>query len=343
LILFHFIRGFTIHGFREVKIKMSKKVIVTGGAGFVGSNLCQALIDKGYKVVAIDNLITGSKRNIVGLLTKEAYGFVEMDVCDKKTFSALGHFDEIYHLASPADPNKNSKYSYMAHPFETMQVNTIGTWNVCEAAVKAGAKVSFASTSEVYGDPEVSPQSETYRGNVSTTGPRSVYDESKRFGETIVSAFVREKGLDARITRIFNTYGPNMNPLEGRAIVNFINQALSGQDLTIYGDGKQTRSFCYVGDQVTGQILAMETDGTKGEVFNIGNPDEMTILEFAKRILEITKVNVKISYSEPLPDDDPKQRKPDITKAKKVLGWKPSVDLATGLKSTIDYFKKLQD
>jgi dTDP-glucose 4,6-dehydratase/UDP-glucuronate decarboxylase len=319
---------------------MSKKVVVTGGAGFVGSNLCQELINKGYRVVAIDNLITGSTRNIVGLLTKNDFGFVEKDICDKKTFAGLGRFDEIYHLASPADPNKNSKYSYMAHPFETMNVNSIGTWNVCEAALKAGAKLSFASTSEVYGDPEVSPQSETYRGNVSTTGPRSVYDESKRFGETIVSAFVREKGLDARITRIFNTYGPNMNPNEGRAIVNFINQALSGQDLTIYGDGTQTRSFCYVDDQVRGQILAMEKDDTKGEVFNIGNPEEMTILEFAKKILEITKAKVAISYAEPLPEDDPKQRKPDITKAKKILTWEPTVDLTAGLESTIDYFKK---
>lgn len=321
---------------------MSKKVIVTGGAGFVGSNLCRALIDKGYRVVAIDNLVTGSKRNIVSLLTKANFGFVEKDVCEQRTISALGHFDEIYHLASPADPNKNSKYSYMAHPFETMQVNTVGTWSVCEAAVKVGAKVSFASTSEVYGDPEESPQNETYRGNVSTTGPRSVYDESKRFGETIVSAFVREKGLDGRITRIFNTYGPGMNPNEGRATVNFINQALSGQDITIYGDGQQTRSFCYVDDQVRGQILAMEADNTKGEVFNIGNPQEMTILEFAKRIIKISKANAKVIFAEPLPEDDPKQRKPDISKAKKVLGWEPAVDLNEGLESTIDYFKKIQ-
>lgn len=322
---------------------MSKKVVVTGGAGFVGSNLCRALIDKGYSVVAIDNLVTGSKRNIVSLLTKANFGFVEKDVCDKKTFTSLGHFDEIYHLASPADPNKNSKLSYMAHPFETMQVNTIGTWNACEAAVKAGAKLSFASTSEVYGDPEVSPQSESYRGNVSTIGPRSVYDEAKRFGETIVSAFVREKGLDGRITRIFNTYGPNMNPKEGRAIVNFINQALAGQDLTIYGDGEQTRSFCYVDDQVRGQILAMECEDTKGEVFNIGNPEELTILEFAQTIKKITTATSEISFSEPLPEDDPKQRKPDITKAEKILKWKPTVELTQGLENTIKYFKDLQD
>lgn len=321
---------------------MSKKVVVTGGAGFIGSNLCRTLIEKGYTVVAIDNLLTGGKRNIVGLLTKSNFGFVEKDICDKKTFSALGHFDQIYHLASPADPNKNSKFSYMAHPFDTMRVNTVGTWNVCEAAQKAGAKVSFASSSEVYGDPEVSPQSEAYHGNVSTTGPRSVYDESKRFGETIVSAFVREKGLDARITRIFNTYGPNMNPEEGRAIVNFINQALSGQDLTIYGDGKQTRSFCYIDDQISGQILAMEKDGTSGEVFNIGNPDEMTIMEFANVIKKLANAKGEITFTEPLPEDDPKQRKPDIAKSQKMLGWKPIVGLAEGIEKTIQYFKDLQ-
>ncbi len=321
---------------------MSKTVIVTGGAGFIGSNLCRALLGKGYKVTAIDNLLTGSKRNIVGFLTQGNFEFIEKDVCNKKTFAGIGRFDEIYHLASPADPNKNSKFSYMAHPFETMTVNSVGTWNVCEAAEKAAAKVSFASTSEVYGDPKVSPQAESYRGNVSTTGPRSVYDEAKRFGETIVSAYVREKGLDARITRIFNTYGPNMNPLEGRAIVNFINQALSGEDLTIYGDGKQTRSFCYVDDQVRGQILAMEDESTKGEVFNIGNPVEMTILEFAETIRKMTATGAKISHAEPLPTDDPKQRKPDITKAKNILGWEPKVGLADGLSSTIEYFKKIK-
>lgn len=321
---------------------MGKTVVVTGGAGFLGSHLCEALLGHGYKVIAVDNLITGSKRNIVGLLTKNDFELIEKDVCDKDTFSGIGRFDEIYHLASPADPNKNSKFSYMAHPFATMLVNSVGTWNVCEAAVKASAKLSFASTSEVYGDPEVSPQSESYRGNVSTTGPRSVYDEAKRFGETIVSAYVRERGLDGRITRIFNTYGPGMNPNEGRAIVNFINQALGNEDLTVFGDGGQTRSFCYVDDQIRGQMLAMETENTKGEIFNIGNPTEMTILEFAETIRKITGTSSKITHTQPLPEDDPKQRKPDITKAKKVLGWEPSVGLAEGLVSTIDYFKKLQ-
>jgi len=322
---------------------MSKKVVVTGGAGFVGSHLCEALLKKGYMVTAVDNLITGSSRNIVALMPNSNFSFFEKDVCDKKTFSSLGRFDEIYHLASPADPNKNSKFSYMAYPFETMQVNTIGTWNACEAAVKAGAKLSFASTSEVYGDPEISPQDETYRGNVSTTGPRSIYDEAKRFGETIVSAFVREKGLDGRITRIFNTYGPGMNPNEGRAIVNFINQALAGRDLTIYGDGTQTRSFCYIDDQVKGQIKAMESKSTKGEIFNIGNAVEISILSFAKKIQKLSKSKSSIVITEPLPEDDPLKRRPDISKAKEILGWEPNVGINQGLTRTIEYFKSVND
>ena len=228
----------------------------------------------------------------------------------------------------------------MALPFETMQANTLGTWNMCELAFKHKAKLLFASTSEVYGDPQVSPQGEDYRGNVSTTGPRSVYDESKRFGETIVSAFVREKNLNGRITRIFNTYGPRMNINEGRAVVNFIKQALTEGPITIYGDGKQTRSFCYIDDQIAGQILAMEK-GTAGEVFNIGNDDEITILEFAKIIQRLARSKSKIIFSQELPEDDPRQRKPDIKKAKKNLNWKPRISLEEGLLKTIKYFDEL--
>jgi len=315
-----------------------KTVLVTGGAGFIGSNLCEKLIDNGYKVICLDNLLTGSQKNVAHLFSKPNFYFINQDVCDEfkeKRFK----IDEIYHLASPADPNTNSKYSYMSHPFETMRVNTIGTWNMCKLAIKQKAKLSFSSTSEVYGDPEVSPQDENYRGNVSTTGPRSVYDEAKRFGETIVSAFAREKGLNSRITRIFNTYGPKMNLDEGRAVVNFIKQALLEQPMTIYGDGKQTRSFCFIDDQVNGQILAMEKHDTQNEVINIGNPDERTIIEFANLIKKLTKTKSKISYTQKLPTDDPKQRKPNIDKAKRLLSWKPKTPLEQGLIKTIEYFK----
>src|SRR3990167_3873403 len=261
-----------------------KTILVTGGAGFIGSHLCDRLVTRGNTVICLDNLLTGSQKNIAHLLSKSNFFFIKQDVGKLFASRKFNRIDEIYHLASPADPNVNSPVSYMAHPFETMLANSVGTWNMCELALKHNAKFSFASTSEVYGDPQVSPQSEDYRGNVSTTGPRSIYDESKRFGETIVSAFVRKKGLDGRITRIFNTYGPRMNIDEGRAVVNFIKQALKGEPITVYGDGKQTRSFCYMDDQVSGQIAAMEKGKSCGEIFNIGNPDEITILEFAKII-----------------------------------------------------------
>lgn len=318
---------------------MQKTVLVAGGAGFIGSHLCDLMVEAGHKVICIDNLITGSQKNIVHLLNKNNFLFINQDVCKPLKSRKISKIDEIYHLASPADPNSHSKFSYMAHPFATMQVNTVGTWNLCELALKDRAKFSFASTSEVYGDPEVSPQHENYRGNVSSTGPRSIYDEAKRFGETIVSAFVREKKLDGRITRIFNTYGPKMNIEEGRAVVNFIKQALSGEPITIYGNGEQTRSFCYIDDQIEGQVLAMEKDATSGEVFNIGNPDEKTILEFAKIIRKLSNSESEIVFSEALPQDDPLKRKPDITKARKALGWEPKVNLEDGLLKTIQYFR----
>lgn len=318
---------------------MIKTILVAGGAGFIGSNLCDYLTNRGDRVVCVDNLITSSEKNILHLLAKENFFFINFDITKPFKSKKFTKIDEIYHLASPADPNFRSSFSYINHPFETMKVNTVGTWNLCELALANRSKLSFASTSEVYGDPEISPQPEIYCGNVSTTGPRSVYDEAKRFGETIVAAFVREKGLDARITRIFNTYGPKMNIAEGRAVVNFINQALSGEDLTIYGDGKQTRSFCYIDDQINGQIAAMETKNTTGEVFNIGSNDERTILEFATLIKNISKSKSRIKFAEKMPEDDPKQRKPDIGKAKKTLNWQPKVKLEEGLMKTIDYFK----
>ena len=319
--------------------EMIKTIIVTGGAVFIGSHLCDRLVGRGDTVICLDNLLTGSQKNIVHLMNNPKFLFFKHDVTLSFKSRKFKKIDEIYHLASPADPNTRSPFSYMNHPFETMQVNTIGTWNMCELALKNRAKLSFASTSEVYGDPQVSPQGEDYRGNVSTVGPRSVYDEAKRFGETIVSAHVREKGLDGRITRIFNTYGPRMNIDEGRAVVNFVKQALKGEPITIYGDGKQTRSFCYIEDQIEGQILAMEKDKTCGEIFNIGNLDEITILEFAKIIKKLAKSKSKLIFSQPLPEDDPLRRKPDITKAKIVLLWKPKVSLNQGLAKTIEYFK----
>lgn len=320
-------------------MKMNKTILITGGAGFIGNNLCERLLEQKNKVVCLDNLLTGSQKNIVNLLSNDKFSFVNQDVCDKFTDRRF-KIDEIYHLASPADPNIHSKFSYMNHPFETMKANTLGTWNMCELALKHDAKLSFASTSEIYGDPQVSPQNEQYRGNVSSTGPRSVYDEAKRFGETIVSAFMREKKLNARITRIFNTYGPRMNINEGRAVVSFIKQAILEKPMTIYGNGAQTRSFCYIDDQVTGQMLAMEKENTNGEIFNIGNPDERTILEFATLIKRLTKTKSEIVFSESLPIDDPKQRKPDIIKAKKSLKWQPKISLEEGLKKTISYFRK---
>ena len=318
---------------------MRKAILVTGGAGFIGSHLCDKLVEQDNVVICLDNLLTGSQKNIAHLLSRKKFFFVDQDACLPFRSKRFTKIDQIYHLASPADPNVNSPVSYMFYPFETMRVNTIGTWNMCELAIKHNAKLLFASTSEVYGDPQKSPQDEEYRGNVSTTGPRSVYDESKRFGETIVAAFSRNKGLNGRITRIFNTYGPGMNIDEGRAVVNFIKQAIKNEPITVYGNGTQTRSFCHIEDQVEGQILAMEK-GAKGEVYNVGNDDERTILEFAKIIKGLTKSNSDIVF-EQLPEDDPLQRKPDISKARRLLGWMPRTSLEEGLKFTIDYFRKV--
>lgn len=316
-------------------------IIVTGGAGFIGSHLCERLVDRDDTVICLDNLLTGSQKNVAHLMSKKNFHFINHDVTKPFISHKFKKIDQIFHLASPADPNIESAFSYMSHPFETMQVNTTGTWNMCELALKHRARFSFASSSEVYGDPEKSPQDEKYKGNVSSTGPRSVYDEAKRFGETIVAAYVRGKGLDARITRIFNTYGPGMNPAEGRAVVNFIKQALFGEMMTIYGDGKQTRSFCYIDDQLDGQILAMEKERTSGEIFNLGNDEEMTILEFAQVIKRLTKSRSDIVFARPKPTDDPMSRKPDTNKAKVILGWQPKVSLETGLLLTIEFFKKV--
>ncbi len=319
---------------------MKKTILIAGGAGFIGSHMCEYFVNRGDGVVCLDNLITSSEKNIAHLLSKNNFFFFNHDII-KPYFTKRFRFDEIYHFASPADPNVHSPFSYIAHPFETMKVNTVGTWNLCELAIKNNSKFSFASTSEIYGDPLKTPQDEEYRGNVSTTGPRSVYDEAKRFGETIVSAFIREKRLDGRITRIFNTYGPKMNVDEGRAVVNFIKQALKNEAITIYGDGQQTRSFCYISDQIKGQVLAMESERSTGEIFNIGNDDERRIIEFATMIKKLSNSNSEIVLSEPMPTDDPSMRKPDIEKSRKILGWIPMVGLEEGLALTINYFRKI--
>jgi nucleoside-diphosphate-sugar epimerase len=312
------------------------KVIVTGGAGFIGSHLCEKLLEKGYQVLCIDNLITGSDKNIEHLKGNSNFEFLNYDVIKKLPDNLNG--DQIYHMASPASPHLKSPISYHALPFETMAVNTLATWNLCQWAIDSNAKLLFASTSEIYGDPKESPQKEEYRGNVSPTGPRSVYDESKRFGETIVSSFVRSKGMDGRIIRIFNTYGPRLSK-DGRVVTEFITSALANEVMPIFGDGSQTRSFCYISDLVEGIILAMEKDGTKGEVFNLGNPEEYKISELAAKVKYLTASSSEIRSVEALPEDDPHQRCPDITKAREKLGWEPKVKLDEGLGKFIVYVK----
>lgn len=320
-------------------IQQRMKAIVTGGAGFLGSHLCEALLKKGYQVICIDNLLTGSQDNLSQLLSHPDFRFVEMDVINI-TELEIDQVDFIYHLASPASPNKHSAKSYHALAFETMQVNSLGTWAVSEFALLKGARLLFASTSEAYGEPLEHPQKETYRGNVSTTGPRSVYDESKRFGETIVAAYVRDKQLDGRIIRIFNTYGPRMALDDGRVVVEFVTAALKGEGLPVFGDGKQTRSFCYVSDLIEGIIRALETDGTKGEIFNLGNPDEFTVLELAEKIIAKTASTSSPEFKEDLPQDDPSRRCPDISKAKQILAWEPRIGLDQGLDFLIEDVKK---
>ena len=313
-------------------------VLVAGGAGFIGSHLCKKLLTQEYKVICVDNLVTGSKDNLKNLREDKNFTFLEKDITHP-----LGqdiNADYIFHLASPASPNKKSPRSYINHPLETLLANSLGTYNLLELAKKTSAKFLYVSSSEVYGDPAVSPQKENYFGNVNPNGVRSVYDEGKRFGEAITMNYVREYGLNARIIRIFNTYGPMMQPDDGRVVSNFITQAISGQPLTVYGSGQQTRSFCFVDDMVDGLILAMFSDKTKGEVLNLGNPDERKILEFASLIKKLTGSASEIVF-EDLPTDDPKERKPDIAKAKELIGWQPKVSIEQGLEKTVQYFKSV--
>ncbi|MCL5746902.1 MAG: SDR family oxidoreductase [Patescibacteria group bacterium] len=313
-------------------------VLVAGGAGFIGSHLCKKLLTQEYKVICVDNLVTGSKDNLKNLREDKNFTFLEKDI-----IYPLGqdiNADYIFHLASPASPNKKSPRSYINHPLETLLANSLGTYNLLELAKKTSAKFLYVSSSEVYGDPAVSPQKEDYFGNVNPNGVRSVYDEGKRFGEAITMNYVREYGLNARIIRIFNTYGPMMQPDDGRVVSNFITQAISKQPLTVYGNGQQTRSFCFVDDMVDGLILAMFSDKTKGEVLNLGNPDERKILEFASLIKKLTGSSSEIVF-EDLPTDDPKERKPDIAKAEELIGWQPKVSIEQGLEKTVQYFKSV--
>lgn len=317
-----------------------KTCLVTGGAGFIGSHLCDKLVDEGFRVICVDNLLTGNRDNIKHLEPKEEFVFIEADIAQEKTFKDYlnDKFDFIFHLASPASPNENSLMSYLAYPIETMLVNSQATYLLLELAKNEEAKFLFASTSEVYGDPKEHPQKETYWGNVNPNGLRSCYDESKRFGEAITKVYARKFGVDTRIIRIFNTYGPRMDPNDGRAIVNFITQGLKFDPYTIYGDGKQTRSFCYVSDLVSGINRAMFYEKTKGQVFNLGNPDEYSMNELVETIAKKLDRDKNIKHSK-LPEDDPTRRRPDISKAKRILDWHPIVSLDEGLEKTIEYFK----
>jgi nucleoside-diphosphate-sugar epimerase len=313
-------------------------VLVAGGAGFIGTHLCKSLLADGFRVICVDNLITGDKTNISELLENPNFNFIEQDII--KPLVIDESIDFIFNLASPASPNKKSPKSYIKYPIETLLVNSQGTYQLLELAKQKQSRFLFTSTSEIYGDPKVSPQAEDYFGNVNPNGIRSVYDESKRFGEAITMAYFRKFNLDTRIIRIFNTYGPLMQKDDGRVVSDFSVQAIKNEPLTVYGDGKQTRSFCYVDDMVIGIQKAMFSDSTKGEVINLGNPSERTVLELAEIIKNISGSTSQLVF-EPLPEDDPKSRKPDIGKAKKLLGWEPKVSIEEGLTKTIQYFRKL--
>ncbi|MBQ1855500.1 MAG: SDR family oxidoreductase [Anaerovibrio sp.] len=308
-----------------------KRILVTGGAGFIGSHLCKRLIDEGNEVICADNLFTGSKKNIEALLENNRFEFMRHDV----TKELLVEVDQIYNLACPASP-----VHYQYNPVKTMKTSVLGAINMLGLAKRVRGRILQASTSEVYGNPHVHPQPEGYWGNVNPIGIRSCYDEGKRAAETLFFDYHRQNGVDIKVIRIFNTYGPNMNPDDGRVVSNFIVQALKGEDITIYGDGRQTRSFCYVDDLVEGMVRMMNSrDGFTGPV-NLGNPGEFTMLELAEKVLALTGSKSKIVYK-PLPQDDPTQRKPVIDLAKKELDWEPKVALEEGLKKTIAYFEQV--
>jgi UDP-glucuronate decarboxylase len=305
------------------------RVLVSGGAGFIGSHLCESLLNSGHTVLALDNFLTGRHSNVATFADNPSFQLIEHDVVQPFDWPA----DAVFHLASPASPVGYRKYS-----IETLLVNSAGTYNMLELARRNNAKFIVSSTSEAYGDPLVHPQTEDYWGNVNPVGLRACYDESKRFAEAVTMEFVRKYDIDARIVRIFNTYGPRNDPDDGRVVPNFVTQALRGDPITVYGDGSQTRSFCYVSDMVEGLKSALFTENTKGGVFNLGNPDERTILEFAQVIIELCRSTSSIVYKE-LPPDDPTRRCPDITRARTTFGWEPRVSLEDGLLQTIEWYR----
>ena len=306
------------------------RAVITGGAGFLGSHLCDAMIERGWEIVCIDNLITGTEENIQHLANYPRFTFVRQDVTE--VIGVDGPLDAVMHFASPASPD-----DYLKFPIETLKVGSLGTLHALDLARMHHARFLMASTSECYGDPEVSPQPEEYWGHVNSVGPRSVYDEAKRFSEALTMAYHRKHRVDTHIARIFNTYGPRMRLKDGRALPNFLYQALSGQPITVYGDGKQTRSFCYVSDLIEGILRLLDSE--EHLPVNIGNPHEITILEFAERVRALTGGHATLTFR-PLPQDDPKRRRPDITKAKRLLKWEPKVSLDEGLRLTLDYFQK---
>ena len=310
-----------------------KKILVTGGAGFLGSHLCERLVNEGHHVLCVDNYFTGSKKNIQHLLSNTNFEVIRQDIC----LPLYVEVDEIYNLACPASP-----FYYQWDPIQTMKTSVIGSYNLLGLAKRTGAKILQASTSECYGDPTVHPQPEEYWGNVNPIGIRSCYDEGKRAAETLFMDYYRVHNVDARIIRIFNTYGPRMAINDGRVVSNFIVQALQGKDITVYGDGEQTRSFCYVDDLIDGMMKYMSLDSESGipGPINLGNPGEFTMNELAEKVIAQTNTNSKI-LKKPLPQDDPKQRRPDITKAKSILGWEPKISLDQGLAKTIEHFRSV--
>lgn len=312
---------------------MGKRILITGAAGFLGSHLCDKFVKEGYRVIGMDNLITGDMKNIDHLLKEESFEFFHYDVT--RFVHVAGELDYILHFASPASP-----IDYLKIPIQTLKVGSLGIWHLLGLAKEKNSRILIASTSEVYGDPLVHPQSEDYYGNVNTIGPRGVYDEAKRFQESMTMAYHRFHGLETRIARIFNTYGPRMRLNDGRVIPAFIGQALRGEDLTVFGDGSQTRSFCYVDDQIEGIYLLLLSDYS--DPVNIGNPEEITIRDFAGEIIKLTNTSQKIIYKA-LPADDPLQRQPDITRARNILGWEPKVSREEGMKVTYEYFKSLTE